>query len=260
MFAAMHRLRGVLVHWCQSKETAGGQRHLVKVLEAAQSFTFREQYFATALKQLQIDSTLWRNTSNDMYLTEHTVESEHPIPYDVYSIEKVEIVNASYLIISFDEMTNLGNRQGAVLKIFADEEQTEVLGEFKSGSKVSWPGAGGNTPIISKGSSVFILLMSDGPPPNGQMESEEAEWGYKVHAQASIPETLVEELMEDLQGEMRKQGFKGEVLKRYTFDKCRNALRVCKNDKKSAKFYLKSNNEDRVRNHSEDNSGKISGN
>jgi hypothetical protein len=130
LFTIMQRTRNYVMIWCDEQDSKGhhGRRNRAKVLESAQLFTLREKSFHSAIMELgQLDPTLWRSTSDDLCLTQHVVQSEHPYPFDVQAVEKIEIVDAPYLLLSFDSRSTLGQRSGASVTIYADKEQTKML-------------------------------------------------------------------------------------------------------------------------------------
>lgn len=110
-----------------------GRRNVVKALETAQNFTLRHLSLGVAMNQCNVDPLMWRSISDDVCLTVKQVESEHPYAFDMVSMEKIEIVDSPYLILSFDARTALGDRDGAKLVIYADEGRSHVILELKEG-------------------------------------------------------------------------------------------------------------------------------
>eukprot|EP01038_Epipyxis_sp_PR26KG_P004325 gene4325-6126_t len=232
LFLEMQRCREMLMSFTKlDSSDQNGHRYLSKLLEIAQMFAMRQTFYSSAMQISQLDPLLWQNTNDDLFLTERMLQSDHPYPYDLKSVEKVEIVDAPYLILSFDSLSSLGHgRDGAHLSIFQDKEMTELLLDIKPGN--DWPGANGAKPLIIKGSSVYLFLVSPGPPEGGRVKSIDEEWGYRVYARAPVSKDFAKRLRDELQEE--------DPNGQYSLKICREALRATVNNYLDAKSMLKS--------------------
>lgn len=180
----------------------------------AARFALREKSFAELFLSGSAPSVQWSPTSSSLCFTERTVESEHPYPFDVRAVEKVEIKGAPFLMLYFDEKTRLSRAGGAYVELFADEALTESLLVLRASSAL--PGVS-EKPLLVKGDCVFVKLSVPPPPPEGRTESVEDEWGYILTAKAPVSDAAAKELRRQLMAEPGKRKFTEEA--------CREALR-----------------------------------
>jgi hypothetical protein len=230
VFRQMQARRQDLVDWT-SKQSAGGHRgeqRLGALLEVAQLITLRELTFADFFQGGAAVTGTWKSSNSDICMTECIVESEHPYPYDVRMVQKVYIPGAPYLIINFSNDSTLGDRPGACLTIFADEQRTKVLAVIRARD---FPGARGSNPLVVRSDSVYLLLVSPPPPLQGRTVSPKEEFGYLLTARAPVSLAAA--------GSLRRAMLR-DFGQRFGLRACQEALRECVNDEADAKYILRS--------------------
>jgi hypothetical protein len=202
-----------------------------KMLEGVTMFTLQRKSFSAALN-MYAEASLWKSVSSDVFFTEKIVDSEHPYPYDMRSVDKVEICDAPYILLQFFEESTLGHRPEAKLTIFSDRALSVKVKEIRPDD--TWPGSGSEPVLVIKGSCAYLVLESP-PPAMGTIASQREDYGYKLSVKAPVSDAKAVALLQVLKEESR---LGGSVIP-FTLKMCRSALQACYNDLSEAKTYIK---------------------
>jgi hypothetical protein len=227
LMACLQKQRHRILTFC------GDPKHALfrsKMLEGVTMFTLQRKSFSAALT-VYAEASLWKSVSSDVFFTEKIVHSEHPYPYDMRSVEKVEIGDAPYILLQFFEESTLGHRPGAKLTVFSDRALSVKEKEIRPDD--NWPGAGSEPVLVIKGSCAYLVLESP-PPAVGTMASRD-DYGYKLSVKAPVSDAKAVALLQALKEESR---LGGSVIP-FTLKMCRSALQACYNDLSEAKTYIK---------------------
>ncbi len=189
-------------------------------------FTLQRKSFSAAVN-IYAEASLWKSVSSDVFFTEKILHSEHPYPYDMRSVDKVEICDAPYILLQFSVESTLGHRPEAKLTIFSDRALSVKVKEIHSGD--TWPGSGAEPVLVIKGSCAYLVLESP-PPAMGTIASRD-DYGYKLSVKAPVSDAKAVALLQVLKEESSVIPF--------TLKMCRSALQACYNDLSEAKTYIK---------------------